>query len=649
MRTAGLEEAVREIAEASAKDAGAFFFLVGAGISAPEVPLAALIADDCRDRANRRLGGDDPGPAAAMDAYSYWFEKAFPQPLHRQQYLQEMLQDTRISAAALRLAHVVADGAITRLVVTPNFDESVERALAIFSIPTLVCDHPATVERINPNRGEVQVVHVHGTYWYYDCCNLRGEIASRADDRVSSLTMQSLLDRVLATSSPIVLGYSGWESDVFMVALRRRLSARLPYNLYWFCYSSTDVVSLPVWLLDHQDVVVIAPPDNESDEPVEDEARASDQRLPAAAVLEGMIRQMNLDPPIAITNPLESLVAMFERQLPGTTDASDGADIYQLRGVLGGLRALAAHYSVGEGAIESAEDAVRRSNYDRAVDICLANIAGSPDAARFASILASSITRVRASSTRQLELFVLALEALKPFAMVGSVRVPYRSALHAYARLLISASMYEASLPVLDEVVSLAQADPSDASLRLLRRAHSSQATALAKLERWEEALAACEHAIAVDTGAEDARELIVVKANRGTALLRLGRLQEAVDQYRLLEPDLRPGSGPFWRVYLRLLEALTALGDRDATIAAASRVITVASEADEKIPEMARALQYAEQSLAALQRAQAGAGDEAAASAGSERRAVRDLPTSAPSADTRPPPAGQEGGSPED
>lgn len=599
MRVASLEEAVQEIAEASSQDSGAFFFLVGAGLSAPEVPLAAWIADDCRDRARGRLGSEDPGPTGAMDAYSYWFEKAFPQPLHRQRYLQEMLQDSRISAAALRLAHVVADGAVTRLVVTPNFDEALERALAVFSVPALVCDHPATVERINPAREEVQVVHVHGTYWYYDCCNLSGEITNRANAGGSILTMQSLLDRVLATSSPLVIGYSGWESDVFMVALRRRLSARLPYNLYWFCYSAADMASLPDWLLEHQDVVLIAPNAIGIDDSGDDEGQVSSERLPAAAVLEAMIREMNLDPPLAITDPLASLVATFERQLPGTAEASDGADIYQLRGVLRGLRALAAQSLVGEGALEAAEDALRRSNYDRAVDISLANIADSADAQRFASILASSITRVRGNPTNRRELFALALEALKPFARSGSVRVPYRSALHAYARLLIAESSFDESLIVLDEVFSLALEDPAGASLRLLRRAYNTQATALAHLERWEDALAASENAIAVDAGLNAFNDLLVAKANRGTALLRLGRPNEALDQYRQLEPDLRPQSGPFWRVQLRQLEALSEAGERDATIAAASRVMSAASEADLTRRDVAEAVQFAKECLA--------------------------------------------------
>jgi hypothetical protein len=93
----------------------------------------------------------------------------------------------------------------------------------------------------------VQIVHVHGSHWFYDCCNLKGEIVGQARlDSAGTMTMGHLLDRILAEYSPIVVGYSGWKENVLMSALLRRLQQpSLPYNLYWFCHRHSDAADLP--------------------------------------------------------------------------------------------------------------------------------------------------------------------------------------------------------------------------------------------------------------------------------------------------------------------------------------------------------------------------------------------------------------------
>ena len=46
--------------------------------------------------------------------------------------------------------------------------------------------------------------------------------------------MADFLDRVLSNRSPLIMGYSGWSGDVFVGALKRRLTRELPYNIYRF-------------------------------------------------------------------------------------------------------------------------------------------------------------------------------------------------------------------------------------------------------------------------------------------------------------------------------------------------------------------------------------------------------------------------------
>ena len=130
--------------------------------------------------------------------------------------------------ANLRLAHLLIQGDGSQILITPNFDEFVLKALGIFGYGKLrLCDHPETVERVGPEEQDVQIIHVHGTYRYYDLANLKPQIESRATGSQStSFTMLGLLDRILVNRSPLVVGYSGWEGDVIMSALHRRLERR---------------------------------------------------------------------------------------------------------------------------------------------------------------------------------------------------------------------------------------------------------------------------------------------------------------------------------------------------------------------------------------------------------------------------------------
>lgn len=243
-----LKEAVSHIVQALRDPANdgrlPFAFLVGSGVSSPVVPMAAEIESNCRSKAEEYGRTDAPPSDAPIDRYSHWFQEAYPQPHQRQDYLRSMIEGRPISAANLRLAHLLLGNA-ANLVITPNFDDFLSRALTLFGKQHVICDHPATAQRIDPERPDIQLVHVHGTYRFYDCCNLSEEIVRRAESQQNTAsTMTGLLDRVLLRRSAIVVGYAGWEQDVIMGALRRRLNSELRSNIYWFCYNREAYASL---------------------------------------------------------------------------------------------------------------------------------------------------------------------------------------------------------------------------------------------------------------------------------------------------------------------------------------------------------------------------------------------------------------------
>src|SRR5580698_10619389 len=237
MQTIKLDEAVRQIYQIvdqrrNRKLVSPFFFIVGAGVSHPPIPLAREIEELCRKEAEKYGQVASPVSGKAIDSYSHWLDKAYPSPDELQEYLRGLMKNLPISKANLRLAHLVLDGTIARSVFTPNFDDMLTKALELFGKRPLVCDHPLTVGRMKIDSKDIQIIHVHGSYWFYDCCNLTQDIT----DRSGSAPMSNKLGEFFSDHSPLVIGYSGWEGDILMASLKRRLESdmgKLKIPLYW--------------------------------------------------------------------------------------------------------------------------------------------------------------------------------------------------------------------------------------------------------------------------------------------------------------------------------------------------------------------------------------------------------------------------------
>lgn len=372
-----------------------FFFLIGAGISHPPIPLAAEIENVCKAVAKKYGRENAPMQNHSLATYSHWFEQAYPQPKQRQKYLRKLIEGQFISHANFRLAHLLLDKTITNLVVTSNFDDFLSRALTLFGKPHIVCDHPKTVERIDVERDDLQIVHVHGTYWFYDCCNLNGEIEERAQDsEVAAFTMASLLKEILSYRSPLVIGYSGWEGDVIMTALKRRLQSRLPYRLYWFCYRRNSIEALPDWVKLHPDVYFVLPPlesvrAGKSDEKRRDKDQkmlifdaefkgSSDKEnreptLSSREVLDELIRSFDLQAPQLTSEPLEFFAEHLRLALPQDGVENIERDAYLINSVI--ARIARAHTREKEtihkveNQLEKVRDAIRRSQYREAIQL----------------------------------------------------------------------------------------------------------------------------------------------------------------------------------------------------------------------------------------------------------------------------------------
>jgi tetratricopeptide (TPR) repeat protein len=312
MQKISLDTAISEIHEACLKkeEKSPFFFIVGAGISSPIIPLAVEIERECKEIAKKKNRTEEPDKNSPFESYSHWFQQAFPQPKERQEFLKNKIKNKPISLANLRLAHLLSEKNISNLVLTPNFDDMLSRALWLFQIQHIVCDHPATVGRINPDSKDIQILHVHGSYLFYDCCNTNFEINDRTKKRNYNPT-RDFLDNILLSRVPLVIGYGGWEEDVIMKALKKRLSNHtpLPYNLYWFCFTENEINQHPPWLKKHNNVKFVIPSNSH-------QISDSRPRLNLKLILSDERTKTEVVPTLSAVNIFETFLVTFGYNTP---------------------------------------------------------------------------------------------------------------------------------------------------------------------------------------------------------------------------------------------------------------------------------------------------------------------------------------------
>ena len=564
-----------------------FFFLVGAGISAPSIPLAGEIVQRLRTKAAEYGKRDTPSRNDPVSEYAHWFQAAFPHAKHRQKFLRDMMRDQPITHANLRLAHLLLDCTVTNLVVTPNFDDFLTRSLSLFGEPHVICDHPRTVERIDPDAPSVQIVHVHGTHAFYDCCNLQGEIEARAAASVGEYTMGSLLDEVLRRRSPLVVGYSGWEGDVVMSALQRQLNAmpRLPHCMYWFCHTRDEIGRLPDWLRARgtradDDVCFVVPTqptrlDAEATGTASEAGSRSrsagqeDPRLYAREVFDALIKAFDLEAPALTRDPLDFFANQLQRSLPPPN--TEETDVYFLQNLVNRLRqarerdasqALAESHTPSadalEARLEGLREAIRASRYRDAVEQLREFDLDEPLAPEHLRDLMnaawSSAMGLMDDSDEELEAYDAVVrigDRIEDRSSIDQVRIS--RALLNKGITLGRLGRHEEALSTYDAAIGRFEVmrEPEPTLTETVAQVLLNKGVRLYELARYEEALLAYDTAIGRLEGTSEPDSRVAVAYalfNKGVALDKLGRHEEAllayaavIDRFETaLEPVLR-------------------------------------------------------------------------------------------------------------
>ena len=260
-------EAIREIRASllnaySSTTPNPFFFMVGAGISVPSVPLAREITEELRLRAVDHRAPDTP-PEHEVTAYSYWFEKALPSPIERARYLRKLIHGKPVTPACFNLAKLLArehDGRpLFHIALTTNFDDFLTRGLLVLGVDHYTHSHPIALDQVDLEKlEERQVIHLHGSYKFYTCKNTDSEVGHSKRSEISRRVVTEFLSRLMPFRMPIIVGYGGRVDDVFMRVLCEKLKReQLPRNGYWFCHSPEEAEHLPSVILDHPNLRVV--------------------------------------------------------------------------------------------------------------------------------------------------------------------------------------------------------------------------------------------------------------------------------------------------------------------------------------------------------------------------------------------------------
>lgn len=349
-----------------------YFFIVGAGISVPEIPTASKIVDICKetvrtidpelfvqyDKKSKDLSND------GMRYYSSWIEYAYPNRIDRSNLFKSFCNKAKISSANLMLAQILQSNAFANTVFTPNFDDSIKKALELMGTENFFCAENSMDNLVVSNQTkDIQVVHVHGTFAFYDCANLEKEIDSIAS-RSGTISSSQLLSTFLANQAPIVVGYSGWENDVIMRCLKERLAYPTPLQYIWICHNKQSYQGLPDWIKESDNVIFVVPEANRDDsseiyDNLSWDSSSANDSIDAATFFKQIISSFKLTAPLIFTDPYSYYSEKIHSILP------ENEDVLHLRHWAQRLKTIE-NDNVFENLVQKLEASCIAKNYDEA-------------------------------------------------------------------------------------------------------------------------------------------------------------------------------------------------------------------------------------------------------------------------------------------
>jgi tetratricopeptide (TPR) repeat protein len=379
--------------------------------------------------------------------------------------------------------------------------------------------------------------------------------------------MSQFLEGLLNERSPLVIGYSGWEEDVFMTSLKHRLKSSLEYKLYWFCHRRDNADRLPVWLK-KTNVVFVLPP---APETVVEASSAgapmkagraiasgveADKRDPstlgADEVLETLITTFALDEPPLTRDPLAFYAGHLRRNLPSE-------DAYLLQSTAGKIERavalMAERLDEVDRLLNEMEGAIRRSQYRDAIvaagQLRLADL--QPDRLRgFVDSMWATAMALLDGSAEELKAYDLiqaAVERLEGDGMADArLRERHAQALVNRGFRLGELGREEEEVAIYDNLVVRFGDDAAPAIREQVAAAIINKGVALGGVGRSEEAITVYDAVLARfgDDATQAVRESVALALfNKGIRLGELGRSEAEIAVYDDVAARFGDDAGP--------------------------------------------------------------------------------------------------------
>jgi hypothetical protein len=165
--------------------------------------------------------------AKISNPYSYYFEKCYPDPLVRQEFLISLVRDKKPSIGFMCLSALVGQQKLNT-VWTTNFDDLIERAISKLDISCQVVS-PENAKSVQNFRTDIPtVVKLHGDFRYDSLQNTDEEL-QKLEDNLHQYFLEASTKRGL-----LVVGYSGSDESVLQTLENALENANaFPKGLIW--------------------------------------------------------------------------------------------------------------------------------------------------------------------------------------------------------------------------------------------------------------------------------------------------------------------------------------------------------------------------------------------------------------------------------
>ena len=165
--------------------------------------------------------------ANVSNPYSYYFEKCYPDPLVRQEFLSNLVRDQKPSIGFLCLSALISQRKLNTIWTT-NFDDLIEKAISKMDISCQVVS-PENSRSVKNFRSDIPtVVKLHGDFRYDALQNTDAEL-QKLEENLHNYFLDAANQRGL-----LVVGYSGNDESVLQT-LEKALEKpyAFPKGLIW--------------------------------------------------------------------------------------------------------------------------------------------------------------------------------------------------------------------------------------------------------------------------------------------------------------------------------------------------------------------------------------------------------------------------------